>query len=957
MNLHNLENELTLMNWRLICLFLLLYLLGRTLAAQSQTFTVTGKILDQDNHAALAGVYVSAVNKNDPKITVTVATDKNGIFSIPNLNIQTKYNLKATYIGYTEIELPIVGNSKIVDMGTLILSVRSHPISEVVVKGNPPAAVQKGDTVEMNAGAFLTSRDATAEELVKKMPGITVENGTVKAHGEEVKKVLVDGKDFFGEDPSTALNNLPAEIIDKIQVFDKLSEQAQFTGFDDGQSVKAINIITKQSRQNGEFGKFYAGTDFRGKYIAGGNLNIFNKQRRISFIGMLNNINQQNFSQQDLIGISGAGGKHDAGFTVGQQNGINTTRSFGTNYIDNWGKKINVTGSYFFNSNENNTIQQSKKDKFLPPPKSDHYSLQNDTTSAQKYTHRFNMRIEYDIDSLNSLIMIPKIIIQNGNPREIMSKITTKKDTTLLAKKDTFVNSERQNTKGHTDGYNLANEFLFRHKFNKPKRTISVSLVTSTNRKESNSSQIGMFRDKQTDSFPTNQHDDSNTDNYKLSSNIVYIEPLSEVSMLHLDYSTAFTNSKKDREVFNYSDSGKVLDHIDTLSNIYKCTYFNNHVGMAYRIKTENIKFSLGMDYQYARLDEKQIYLGDFSKGRLFKNFLPNLQFNLKQGSNTSLKILYKTSTNAPNISQLQNVIDNSDRTNLSTGNPLLTQEYDHYLNCNYSYANPENSINSTFIVIGEYDKNYIGTQTITAAKDTFLKDIKLVLKKNYELTRPINLDHFKSFKAIYNFSFPVKWIMSKINLTTAINYSTTPGYITQNLNRYNLLGTTDGIVMSSDISEDIDFSVSYSLNYSVIRNSITLVNPNYLIQTCAAKVTWLFWKGIVIQSDVLGQYEKGFHYYNQHNVLCNAYIGKKLFDGQNGEIKFSVYNLLNKNLNISHEVTPQHLEDFRTNVLTRYFMLTFTYNLRNFRGPADEPKKIKKDKKLKKAGKIKNPE
>jgi len=328
------------MNWRLICLFLLLYLLGRTLAAQSQTFTVTGKILDQDNHAALAGVYVSAVNKNDPKITVTVATDKNGIFSIPNLNIQTKYNLKATYIGYTEIELPIVGNSKIVDMGTLILSVRSHPISEVVVKGNPPAAVQKGDTVEMNAGAFLTSRDATAEELVKKMPGITVENGTVKAHGEEVKKVLVDGKDFFGEDPSTALNNLPAEIIDKIQVFDKLSEQAQFTGFDDGQSVKAINIITKQSRQNGEFGKFYAGTDFRGKYIAGGNLNIFNKQRRISFIGMLNNINQQNFSQQDLIGISGAGGKHDAGFTVGQQNGINTTRSFGTNYIDNWGKKL-----------------------------------------------------------------------------------------------------------------------------------------------------------------------------------------------------------------------------------------------------------------------------------------------------------------------------------------------------------------------------------------------------------------------------------------------------------------------------------------------------------------------------------------------------------------------------------------------------------------------------------------
>jgi len=225
----------------------------------------------------------------------------------------------------------------------------------------------------MNASAFKTLKDASAEELVMKMPGITMENGAVVAQGKEVKKILVDGKDFFGEDPSVALKNLPADVIDKIQIFDKLSEQAQFTGFDDGESDQAINIITKKEKKNGKFGKFSAGSDLDDKYLAGGNINIFNKQRRISVIGLLNNINQQNFTQQDLMGISTSiGGKKDGGFSIGQQNGVTTTRSAGFNYSDNFGKKINITGSYFFNSTLNNTDQISLKDKFLSP-KPDHF--------------------------------------------------------------------------------------------------------------------------------------------------------------------------------------------------------------------------------------------------------------------------------------------------------------------------------------------------------------------------------------------------------------------------------------------------------------------------------------------------------------------------------------------------------------------------------------------------------
>ena len=258
-------------------------------------------------------------------------------------------------------------------------------MNEVLITSAPPSAVMKGDTTEINALAFTVLPNANAEALVTKMPGITVENGEIKAQGEEVKKVLLDGKDFFGEDPSVSLKNLPANIIDKVQIFDKLSEQAQFTGYDDGNSVKALNIITKQDKKNGQYGQFYGGSNAKDKYLAGGYINSFSKQRRLSATGLYNNINLVDYSQQDILGLNAIeiNGKNDGGFVIGQQKGINTVRSFGLNYSDNWGSKLTFEGSYYLNAVKNNSDMVTKRDKFLSP-RSDHYSNQNDTSTSDK---------------------------------------------------------------------------------------------------------------------------------------------------------------------------------------------------------------------------------------------------------------------------------------------------------------------------------------------------------------------------------------------------------------------------------------------------------------------------------------------------------------------------------------------------------------------------------------------
>src|SRR5690606_10182788 len=312
--------------------------------------------------------------------------------------------------------------SQAVSLGKISMKEDTKVLSEFSVEGKIPLAVQKNDTTEYNADAYKVNTNANAQDLIEKMPGVVIEDGKVQAHGEDVKKIYVDGKPFFGDDPNLALKNLPAEVIEKIQIFDKASDQAQFTGFDDGNQQKAINIITKPDKKGGVFGRVYGslGTDYR--YSVGANINIFDGDRKISILGMSNNVNQQNFSSEDLVGVSSSGGGGRGGgrggmgggmmggggannFLTGQQNGIAQTHGFGINFTDVWGKakKVTFSGSYFFNNSTVNKEETSRREYFLEGDSTQYY---NSVTSSrtQNYNHRLNARIEYKIDDNNQLI-------------------------------------------------------------------------------------------------------------------------------------------------------------------------------------------------------------------------------------------------------------------------------------------------------------------------------------------------------------------------------------------------------------------------------------------------------------------------------------------------------------------------------------------------------------------------
>ena len=658
---------------------------------------------------------------------------------------------------------------------------------------------QKGDTLEYGAAAFKVNPDATGEDLIKKMPGVTVDKaGTVTAQGEQVKKVTVDGREFFGDDATAALRNLPAEVIDKIQVFDRLSDQAQFTGIDDGNSSKSINIVTKANMRNGQFGRLYAGYGTDDHYSAGGNVSFFKGNRRISLVGITNNVNQQNFSSQDLLGVTsssgnnggnrgggnrGAGGAQGGGnrgggqgnfgggsnnFLVGQQNGISKTNSFGINYSDLWGKKVSVTGSYFFNNSSTANKQISNEQFFLPGDSSQYYHQLNDSKS-DNYNNRVNLRVEYKIDSNNSIFITPVLNFQKNNAVN-----NTYGDNSYNVN-DTISRSLNQNNRT-TSGYNISNSILYRHAFHKRGRTISLNVTTGFNEKNGDNYLTALNQYYKTGpnvNDTLQQYADQYSNGHQLSANLVYTEPIGKKGQLQFNYNPSYTKSKSDQETFVFDQAnGKYSQFDSSLSSKFDNDYITQNAGMTYRIGNRDKMLAAGLAYQTSDLNSNQFFPYSTVVRKTYHNFLPNLMFRYKLSAKSSLNIFYRTSTNPPSISQLQDVINNTNPLFLSTGNPELNQQYTQTLVSRFSFANSAKGQSFFANIFVSQANDYISNATYIASKDSALTN-SVTLFKGSQLSKPVNLDGYWSVRSFFTFGMPHKIYQIKPELERRVHLCT----------------------------------------------------------------------------------------------------------------------------------------------------------------------------------------
>ncbi len=928
-------------------IFLALFISIASFSLFAQTYTVKGIVKDKDDNTSLPQASIllkDILSSEKPLVSIS---EKNGNFTFYSVPKGT-YLLEASYIGYEKFFDTIRVFKQNIDFLIIYLKKSFVQMQQVEIVDKIIPVEQREDTIQFTAKGFRTSKDANAEELITKIPGIQKEDGKIKTQGEEIRQVLVDGKQFFGDDPMIALRNLPAEMIDKIQIYDRGSEQSQFTGFDDGQTSKTINIITRGDRKSGQFGKLYAGYGTEERFLSGGNLNHFEGEQRISLIGLMNNINQQNFSLQDLLGVNTSqrsgrfmsmmqsmgrrgGGNFGGGdfnnFRVDAQSGNTNTYSIGINYMDMWSKDITVNGSYFFNHQKNSDDEILNREYFSSTGLNQFYD-ENSFSSSKNYNHRFNLKIDYNLDTLNSFTLQPRFSYQDNSARENYFGINYYTGNRTIS-------SSNNKTSNDRNGFNFSNEFLFRHRFDLPGRTFSIGINnTITNRKTDRTNySLSSYYQNMVSTDTSDQISDQLVNGFSVSPNIAYTEPAGDNAQIMVNFTANYNNNHSDKNTFNFNPMTGTYNLSDTLqTNKYENNFFTLRGGLSYRYRTEITNLSLGISYQQSNLNGSQTFPYSYKVDRTFYNFLPNARLTLRFGWTTNLRFNYNTSVDAPSISQLQNTIDNSNPLFLKTGNQDLNEEYSHRLSVQYMTTNFETGSTFFAMAFANYTNNYIGNYTVNAYSDTLLPS-GIFLKRGTQLTYPVNYDKSFSIRGFLNTGFPISWLMCNLNLFSSFSFSRTPGQINKQSSISKTYAFSEGVFLVSNISENIDFRITYTPTYNFTKNNVQTNSKNeYLVHNGFASLYLTVYEGIFIKSD--------FTYYNnpglgsgikQRYYLLNAGIGTKLFANDVGEIKFEVFDLLNQNESLNKTITETYIEEKNNKVLQRYYLLTFTYNMRFF--------------------------
>ncbi len=914
-----------------------------SLQAMAQPRQVTGLVLAQDGGETLPGAAVQATLLQDTTVWVGTVTGIDGSFEL-GITQAGLYKLEVRYLGY-EINAQTVDaiQSGSIDLGTIAMRTDAKTLDAVDVQERAQRMTMEGDTAVFNADAFKVNRDADTGKLLEKMPGVTGGRDGLSIQGERVQRVLVDGKEFFGDDPKVALNTIPAEIVSKIQVYDQLSEQSQFSGFNDGNTIKTINIITKPGKGQGEFGKVFAGAGSDGRYLAGGNLNLFQGDRRMSILGLSNNVNQVNFATEDIAGAigsttdainnprrwrrsSGAGTGNADDFLLPPQNGINEATALGFNFSDNYGKKLKINSSYLFNTTRNSN-DNSLSRTFLQGANEGQVYKESAIERSRNTNHRFNLRAEYEFDDRNSILIRPSVSLQDfsGTSDQIFS--TTRQDSVLNA--GTNRNSDQ------FQSLSFSNEVLYRHKFKKKGQTFSLSVQNRVNATDGqntllNAREVGEASLEVADDWQASR----DLENQRHSVNFSFTQPLSEKVSLELGYRPEWEQSTSAWDTRTPDGSADYVLVDSALSNNFQSTFLTHNVRSRLRINAGKGSFAvLGINYEYVENENEQFFPSNFNNDRIYRNVLPFALFRKTFENKASLFMLYRASANLPSINQLNTVIDNSNPFQVNVGNVNLEQGFGHRFFTRFSIADADKGTNFFVFASGEFQQDRISNSTFLVQQDTTLGN-GFVLPAGGQITLPTNLDGYYNFRVFSNYGFPVDALKSNLNLNATVNHNRIPGQVNGIDNFVDNTGLNLGMVLGSNISEKIDFTIGGDAAITWAVNSLD-DNQNFNFQTYVAKVGGVFspvgrW---VLSSDFNYNIFRGLGDLDQEFMLWNAGIGYRMLKDESLELRLTGFDILGQNNSVQRSITETFVEDQETVVLQRYLMLSLSYRIRNFKG------------------------
>ena len=907
----------------------------------AQSINIEGQIADSSG-IGLPAASVVLLEAKDSLFVLFGLTDDAGQFNLKRVE-SGEYILQVSYLGYKNHwqSLKIASGQGKTDLGKIVLEPSSMLLKDVEITADRVPLSMHKDTLEYNAAAFKTQPGSVVEDLLKKLPGIQVQpDGSIKAQGKTVQNVLVEGKEFFGNDPKIATKNLPADAVNKIQVFDKKSESAEFTGIEDGRDERTINLKLKDGKKNGYFGKANIGAGTEGRYEGNFNVNRFGRRTQMSAIGMSNNNNQQGFSFQDYINfmgglgnfMGGGGGSsgsqmrlsfniEDGGVPMGPMLDRGFTESWagGANLNTDLSKHTSLSANYFYNRIENDLERQATRVNTLG--NNTFNSEETEDRLNQNQNHRLNLTLKTKLDSFQNLTFRSKLSFNDGLFQSLGASHTF--DTTDLLQnlgtRDYSANG--QTLKGDAS-------LTYRLRFGRKGRALiaNVSGNLGDDQRDGSLLSVNQFLQQNSPETATvNQRQAYLDDAANYGGSLAYTEPIGkrrylETRVEHQQYLNSTGKNFYDR--ITTPTPGEVFNPF--LSTDYRRGYRYDRAGLNFMQNRPKYNFTAGAALQQSQLD------GDISAienpiQRSFTRVLPSAFFNYDLNTTRHFNLNYNTSFREPSLEQLQPTLDNSNPLDLYIGNPELRPEYAHNLAASFMDFDQFN-MSSFFVSINStYTHNRI---TNAATIDSLFR----------RLTQPVNVKNDYIVNANASYSTPLRPL--KINLNTRLNDTYNRGILFVNdleniTNRW--LNTLE-VSFDNRRKEKIDWSLGGEVSQNSTRYSVsTALNQSFLNQRYFGEITVFPTKRWAIGTGIdLRIYSRENFGAKSSIPLWRASVTRYVLKNNKGQIKLAAYDLLNKNIGITRSSQLNYLEEERVRNLARYFMVSFSYSLTGFKREKD---------------------
>jgi len=925
---------------KLIALFLIGVFIASTgvllpSVAVAQTAQVSGKIADTAEKKNLANSSVLLLRKSDSVLVRHTRSNSSGDFQLSKLP-GGHYLILVTYPGYADyVDTLDVDSAAAVKIPTIGMVLKSTLLQAVVVNGSKGGMRIKGDTTEFTADSFHVHEGATVEDLLKRLPGLQVDrNGQITAEGQTVKKVLVDGEEFFGDDPTLVTQNLRADMVDKVQVYDKKSDQAIFTGIDDGQRDKTINLKLKDSKKNGYFGRVTASAGTNGYYDEELMANYFSKKEKLAAYGIFSNTGKTGLNWQDrdtygqsfasnldvddntgAISFNGVGNNDDLDDWNGQYSGqgFPAVKTGGLHYNNKWNDDaLSLNGNYKYMDLSINGNSATSSENILPD--TFYYSNSSQKFNRQIIRQNFSGVYEWKIDSTSSI----KLSADGGSDHKTNNEADYSE---ALASDSSLVNQNNRtiNTVGDNRGYN--SNLLWRKKLGKPGRTLSLNVRenysdnTSSGYLYSNT-EFYSGGAPELDSL-IDQYKNYLTKNILLDSRLTYTEPIGKQMFLGIDYGVTINNTHSDRNSYNKDGNGK-YDALDSLySNNYQYNIFTQRGGLAYTLIRKKFRLTAANDVAFASYHQKDL-VADTAARRNFVNWYPNATLSYQFAAQTRLFVRYYGNTTPPTLQQLQPIASNENPLNVVIGNPGLKPQFQNGISVGY---------NSYHILT---EQSIYGNFNYTFIANAISSSLNVNDTTGKQMTQSVNVSGNHSIRAFLGYGFKLKGPDLGLNLNGSFN-QTNNVTIVNNFNNLTRSGSyTGGFSLYKSKEKKYEFYMNANLTYTTSKSSDDpeLVTKYFTYSIDPGADVFLPWH-VQIHGDAdLNIRQKTPVFPTNNNVfLVNGWIGKKLLKNDQLMLKAAVNDLLNQNNGFNRNVSSSFITQNTYSTIKRYFLFSVVWN------------------------------